>query len=516
VFKVYTIPEAAKRSFIRLRSSSSRPYSLPGKKQSIISKYRKEPYCSIKLYPFQEDAINSWIQTNCRGIFEMATGTGKTFTSLAAAVNRVKALGKLSLIILVPYLHLLDQWRTDCEKFGFLPILCSGEHQGWHLEVFSKIQDFNIGALKSICILAVHDTATSNKFKKATKQLSPEYTMIIGDEVHALGAPKMQRAFIPQTTMRLGLSATLRRWFDEAGTEALFSYFGQVCFEFPLEKAIGKYLTPYEYYPILIQLSLSELEEYENLTQRISVITRQSENDNTESEETLKRLLIKRAQIIASAEQKLPALLNLLRDKILEAKQEDEDKEISHVLVYCAPGSHKEVLRAVSEQGLRCHEFVHTVPLSEREKILDQFAKGVIQVLIAIKCLDEGVDVPSTKTAYFLASTTNPREFVQRRGRVLRLAEGKDKAEIYDFIIVPEPPSENFNIDIGKSLLKREMPRFAEFSSSALNEFEARSSVRDLLDRYGMLHLLDEKPWDIYHEIMKEEPENVFRGDTNV
>jgi superfamily II DNA or RNA helicase len=509
-FKVYTIPEAAKRAFIQLRSSSSRPYSLSSQKESIIFNPHKEPHCAIKLYPYQEQAVNAWIQANCQGIFEMATGTGKTFTSLAAAVNRVKALGHLTLIILVPYLHLLEQWREECEKFGFFPILCSGEHQGWNLEVLSKIQDFNIGALKTLCILAVHDTATSEKFRKATKQLSSEYTLLIGDEVHALGSPSMQQALLPNITMRLGLSATPKRWFDEAGTEALFSYFGQVCFEFPLEKAIGTYLTPYTYSPILIHLSPSELEEYENLSQKISVFMAQSGDSKREFQETLEKLLIKRARILASAEQKLPKLLETLKHNMAERTQ--QDKEIRDILIYCAPGSHKEVLKAVAQLGLRCHEFVHTVALSEREKILDQFAKGVIQALVAIKCLDEGVDVPSTKTAYFLASTTNPREFVQRRGRILRLSEGKDKAEVYDFIIVPEPHSQNFNIDTGKSLLKREMPRFAEFASCALNEFEARSVVRDLLDQSGMLHLLDEKPWDIYYEIKKEDK---FIGDTH-
>ncbi|MCP4109899.1 MAG: hypothetical protein GY749_30995 [Desulfobacteraceae bacterium] len=141
--------------------------------------------------------------------------------------------------------------------------------------------------------------------------------------------------------------------------------------------------------------------------------------------------------------------------------------------------------------------------MSERTKVLDQFEKGIIQALIAIKCLDEGVDVPSTQIAFFLASTTNPREFVQRRGRVLRLADGKSKAELYDFIVEPEPHSEYFNYETGKSLLTREMPRFAEFSSDAMNQFHARSVVRDIVDQYEMLHLLDERPWDMYHELMK-------------
>ena len=509
-FRVYTIPEAAKESFIKLRYNNLRPYSLPLNKKLIIDD-RFEPHCPVKLYPFQRKAINSWFDANCCGILEMATGTGKTITSLAAAVSRVKMLGKLSLIILVPYLHLLEQWQRVCEEFGFLPILCSGEHHGWQLEVLSKIQDFNVGVLSNICIVAVHNTAASEKFKKATKRLPPEYTMIICDEVHALGAPTMQDAFIPQASMRLGLSATPRRWFDEKGTKAILSYFEKVCFELPIDEAIGKYLTPYAYYPILTNLTPKEISEYEDLTQKISTLSSKPEND-IDSEETFKKLLIKRAKIVASAEQKMPKLVDILKSKIRNAVQ--SGKEIRDILVYCAPGLHKDVLKAVSGLGLRCHEFVHTVSMSDRGKVLNQFEKGIIQVLVAIKCLDEGVDVPSTRTAFFLASTTNPREFVQRRGRVLRLFEEKKKAEIYDFIVIPDPPSVSFNEKIGKSLLRREMPRFAEFSSSALNEFEARAIVRDLLDRYGMLHLMDEKPWDIYHEMMSSgKANNPFNGE---
>jgi len=146
--------------------------------------------------------------------------------------------------------------------------------------------------------------------------------------------------------------------------------------------------------------------------------------------------------------------------------------------------------------------------LSDREKLLEQFASGDIQVLVAIKCLDEGVDVPSTRTAFILASSTNPREFVQRRGRILRLAEGKSEAIIYDYIVVPPTKRIALKKEADVSVLKREMPRFAEFSSSALNEFQARSAVRDILDQYGMLNLLDEKPWHVYHDLKQWDWEN--------
>ncbi len=508
-FRIYSIPEAVRGMFVKLRSTDTPPYSLPSNHFPLLQA-PMTPQCPFKLYPFQDKAIKSWISVDCRGIFEMATGTGKTFTSLAAAISRIESLGRLALIILVPYLHLLEQWQRVCEKFGFSPILCSSEHGKWHIEVQSKIQDFNLKVLKSICIVAVHQTAASDRFMKATQRLRPENTMIIGDEVHSLGSPKLLRALLPQAGMRLGLSATPRRWFDDEGTRSLFAYFGEICFEFPLEEAIGQYLTPYDYYPVLVNLSFQEMSEYEALTKVITSLVSKGEKD-LEAKERLEKLVIERARIISSAEQKLPKLLNILKEK--KEKAEEIGNEIRDTLIYCAPGTHREILLAVSNLGLRCHEFVHSVSLADREIILDQFAKGDIQVLIAIKCLDEGVDVPSTKSAFFLASTGNPREFVQRRGRVLRLADGKSIAQVYDFVVVSSPELVPLRREIDAGLLKREMPRFAEFSSASANEFEARAVIRDLLDHYGMLHLLDERPWDIYHKMMENIESIVSRSE---
>ena len=471
-FRIFTIPEAIRQKFMRLRTTDQRPYVKPMTANVLPLTISEGLQNTFNLYSYQEEAIQSWISANCRGVFEMATGTGKTLTSLSAALNRFKEIGRLALIILVPYLHLLEQWERDCIKVGFNPILCSSAHKGWHIKVKSKIQDFNINALQHICIMAVHATAATERFAKAIKKLKPEHTMIIGDEVHGLGAPILKQAMISNTDMRLGLSATPRRWFDEKGTEAIFTYFGPVCFEFPLEKAIGKYLTPYEYKPELVNLNAEEMELYEGLTARIALLMKRMEDNRLDVEEELKRLFLERSRIIASAEEKLDNLLILLKDMIKQSRE--KEKTLSHILVYCAPGSHKKVLRAVADLGLKCHEFVHTVSLSDRQKILEQFANGDIQVIVAIKCLDEGVDVPSARAAFFLASTSNPREFVQRRGRILRLAEGKDKAIVYDFIVVPKPEYLPLKREIDAGLLKKEMPRFAEFASAAKNEFEAR------------------------------------------
>jgi len=501
-FLVRTIPEAAKEALIKLRSSE-RPYQAPGLTTPApkTSPVRK-PHKPIKLHEFQNEAIEAWVKQGCNGILEMATGTGKTFTSLAAAVDRYETSQKLATIILVPYLHLLEQWKRHCESFGFSPILCSGEHQGWRRTLASAVRDFRLGISDNLCILAVHLTATSADFQKRVGPLPAESTLVIGDEVHGLGARQLRKAMMPWVAMHLGLSATPQRWLDDEGTQAIVDTFGKVCFEYGLDDAIaGKFLTPYEYHPVLVSLSSRELEDYEDLTASIVRLSASTEN-NPDLKKTVKRLLIKRAAIIWGAEEKLPALVAMLTDHMEACLSAGERPH--HILVYCAPGEHKVVLKALAKLGLRCHEFVHTVSMAEREVVLKRFDEGDIEALVAVRCLDEGVDVPATETAYFLASTSNPRQFVQRRGRVLRRAEGKTRAVIVDFLVVPsESPSGDEGVAL--SLLRREMPRFAEFSLAATNVNAARKVVFDLLDRYEALNMLDETPWDLYEQVLSEQ-----------
>ena len=492
-FSVYRIPEAVREKFIQLRTSHSKPYLLAKAHEEIRA---LSPCCAVDLHGYQMAAIEAWRLAGCRGVFEMATGTGKTITSLAAATSVYQERHRIVLIILVPYLHLLEQWERNCRQFGFEPILCSSLHGRWQIEVKSAIQDFNIGVKNNICILSVHKTAATERFAMALSRLPKDDSLLLGDEAHGLGALHLRKALLENVGMRLGLSATPRRWFDNEGTDTIFSYFGPTCFEYTLDQAIGKFLTPYEYFPQLVSLTSAETELYEEITQKIVSITTAAKR-NPELRERLSKLLLQRARIISSAQQKLPALLILLRDMLEKHRLRGE--ELNGILIYCAPGGHKEVLREVAALGLRCHEFVHNVSLADREKLLCQFDVGDIQVLVAIKCLDEGVDVPSTKTAFILASSTNPREFVQRRGRILRKAKGKDRAVIYDFIVAPTSARHAQNTDV--AILKREMPRFVEFASSAMNQFNARSVIRDILDHLEMLNLLDEKPWDVYHSL---------------
>ncbi len=500
-FLVLPLPDAIRQDIVRFKTGD-RPWTYLSNKNDVTSHKTielNEP--EIELHSYQKEAICEWSKANYKGILEMATGTGKTITALAAAIERRKALRNLAVIILVPYLHLLEQWQKNCENFGFLPILCSGNHDQWSIEVKSKIQDFRLGVLPSICILAVHQTSATPRFIEAMQGLPPEKIMLIGDEVHSLGAPHLRDALLSRASMRMGLSATPRRWYDEEGTKILNDYFTGTCFEYTIEQAIGRFLTPYRYYPILTHLTEEEQKQYEDLSHSINSLACRDLEHDIDLREHLKRLLLRRAHLISAAENKLPLLIRELEMQLNECKE--ANTEFRDILIYCAPGTHREVLAEISHLGIRCHEFVHTVSLERREAILQQFAKGDIQALIAIHCLDEGVDIPSTRRAYFLSSTTNPREFIQRRGRILRKFKSKVLADVYDFVVVPEIQDAHLRRDVDLGLLRREMPRFAEFSSCAENQYEARAVIRELLNAFQVLHLLDVKPWDIYHETMR-------------
>ncbi|CAD7766673.1 MAG: Type III restriction enzyme, res subunit [Candidatus Argoarchaeum ethanivorans] len=496
-FNVFSIPEANKNAFIKLRDNAKRPYNLV--KHATCEVVDVKPSCPFELFDYQKLAIDKWEKANFVGILEMATGTGKTITSLSAAINRYEKNGSLLLVILVPFLHLLEQWELVCNKFGILPILCSSTHKNWNIKIKSKLQDFNLGTIDFLCIVSVHQTASKPKFSKSLSKITFQNSLLIADEVHYLGTSSLKHALLPTIKERIGLSATPERWYDEIGTSTLFKYFSSVCFKFPLEEAIGSFLTPYKYFPIIIHLSENEISQYEYFSKKISHLCPDDNSIDLNNEE-LKRLLIRRSLLLANAEGKIPKLLDILRTKYFS---DDNLKDFKHALIYCAPGSHREVLQQVSNLNITCHEFVHQVNIRKRNEVLRSFDKGDIQVIVAIKCLDEGVDIPATRTAFFLSSTTNPKEFIQRRGRVLRKSKGKDFSEIYDFIIAPNIDSETVVSDAYKSILKREMPRFAEFSSAALNEYESRSQLYNILDKYEMLDLIDKKPWEIFHKLRK-------------
>jgi superfamily II DNA or RNA helicase len=450
----------------------------------------KKPKIKKEIVPhsYQVEAIQALKSNGWQGILEMATGTGKTITSLLAMSEFKKENGRVFVIIFAPFKHLVDQWKRECERFEIrFPTLCYESKAKWLPELQSEVRNFNLGITDFHVAITTYDSAANTDFVAQISKLQQDI-FLIADECHYLGSPQFRKLSFANIKARLGLSATPDRWWDEDGTMFLRGFFKDVIYTYSLDEAIASNkLTPYTYEPHVIELTDNELETYHKLTRRIINYFNQKNRD----EDQLSQLNRKRALIIAKAWGKIPRLLSLLEDKGVE--------NIYHTIVYCSENQVNELTVALSQIGLRVHKFDSTVPNKERQRILVAFADEEIQVLVAIKCLDEGVDVPSTRCAYFLASTSNPREFIQRRGRILRRSQGKYIAEIHDFIVFPKDVEEHTFTMIAK----KELPRFAEFCNSAINRSSSKNKIIPYISPYNLNHLMDMKPWDVYRE-MKE------------
>lgn len=480
--RVFDLPEAAREQILKLRVGA-RPYPAPAwvKQQDIKEGGRayqpSRPYIpeQIALRSYQDEAIDAWFAHHCRGLFEMATGTGKTITALAASARLYDQKNQLAVIIAVPYQHLVDQWHEEAKGFGYKPILAYQSKSSWLEPLNHEIMDFNGGYRSFISVITTHDTFISADFQASIARLR-EPSLLIADEAHHLGAERSRQNYPQHIPYRLALSATPDRWFDDVGSVALRDYFGETVFSFTLEQAIGVSLTPYYYYPHLVSLADDEMAEYEALSLKIVRLMNQ---EDVEKQAALKMLLIKRANLLNTAVNKLEMLSELL----------DRESYLEHTLFYCAPGQIDEVMKLVGwEKGILINQFTAEEKPKERQELLASFASGALQALAAMKCLDEGVDVPSTRTAYFLASSSNPREFIQRRGRILRKAIGKEHSLIHDLIAVPpvtinrESPA--FHAE--RSIVRRELQRFKEFANPALNKHEALDVIWDLAGFYGL------------------------------
>ena len=438
----------------------------------------------IVLRKYQSEAIDAWFENGCRGLWEMATGTGKTITALSALAKLREEKEHLFVVIACPYQHLVDQWYEEAVRFGFEPILAYKNSASWVNRLNTALVRYNYGVRGVVCTITTQTTFIAETMQKLLSKLKRS-AVLIADEVHHLGAERSRKKLTDVFNYRLGLSATPNRWFDESGTTALKTYFGDTVYEFSLDKAIKNgYLCPYYYHPHLVELTDEEFEAYERLTESISKLYYQIESGETS--EVLERLLIKRATLLNRAENKLTKLAELLTDKA---------DSLHHTLFYCAPGRIVPVLELLTDLGLRVAKFTAEESATERQDLLKMFASGHLQALVAMRCLDEGVDVPSTRTAYILASSSNPKEFIQRRGRILRQSAGKEHAEIHDLIAVPPIDSRQYaatTFRTERKIIERELKRFNEFAGMALNKFEARDKIWELAKDYNLLGVLGE------------------------
>lgn len=435
----------------------------------------------FKIRPYQETAIQNWKTNGYRGIYDMATGTGKTLTALASIEQLFKDnKRRLGIIIVCPYQHLVEQWVEDIVRFGIKPIVgySSSPQKNWKKNLEQAIRSFNLRVSDFFCFITTNASFVTKSVQEQVQLLSDDVVYVV-DEAHNMGAENYRKCLPENICYRLGLSATIDRHNDEIGTAALSGYFGEKCIIYSLKDAIdSQMLTRYYYYPVLTYLDQDELSEYLMITSQLAKAIRKK-NGKVVLTEHAKQLLIKRARIIAGAKGKLPELQKQIAPFV-------DDK---YILVYCGATTVRDEddsdfgrrqIDLVAEMlgntlGMRVGRFTSQESAQERAQIRAAFADGeTLQALVAIKCLDEGVNIPSIKTAFILASSTNPKEYIQRRGRVLRKFPGKEYAAIYDFITLPFPfetlASQNDAIiESTKGLIKRELIRMMDFADIAEN-----------------------------------------------
>ena len=466
------------------------------------------------LREYQTDAIESWRDHGYHGIFDMATGTGKTYTGLGAVVRLFEEKKRLAIIIVCPYQHLVEQWVEDIELFNMLPTIgySSSKQKNWKKRLENDVLDFSLGILDTFCFVTTNATYSSTFVTEQMKKLGDD-TLLLVDEAHNFGASSLRTRLYDNIDYRLALSATLDRHGDEEGTRCLKEYFGEKCIEYDLERAIKeKKLTPYYYYPILVYLNEEELEKYKEISYFASKECHRDKRGKINITEKGKRLLLQRARVVAGAQSKLDALRELMQ----------EYKNDTHMLVYCGATRLQTFESDVSENdedgerqivavskilgnefGMKVTHFTANESAEEREIIKRRFAMAdPYQAIVAIKCLDEGVNIPSIKTAFILASTTNPKEYIQRRGRVLRLAKDKPYAVIYDFVTLTRPIEEvdpyspDYNCE--RALARRELLRIKEFGEIAKNSRDSDELINDL---------------ELAYSINTEELEGTYDGD---
>lgn len=461
--KTYSYKESAKSNILKVINS-----------RKITQE--KNDGVPVKLRDYQEEAINAWVNNNYHGFYVMATGTGKTWTAIYSAKRLVEKYPAM-IVICAPYKHLVKQWADDVEKTfpDAKLIMVSSENPTWEARITQEIIRKQYNPNVQIIIISTIASFRMDKFTNVMNK-SNEKKLLIVDEAHRFSdrSEEIKKDF----KYMLGLSAT-----PFSGTSAkkgleLMEWFGGQVYNLPIEKALERgFLVPYNYFPIYVNATDEEERKFKYHTKRILSCFK---NNKCINPDLLVKSLRNRLRVISMAEEK-----NVRIDEIINRIDEKD-----HVVVYCGDGklfdadSGKElrhiqsIKKVLTQHGYKASQFTATENMVEREELVDAFNKREINALAAIRCLDEGINIPSIRSALILSSNDDYREFVQRRGRILRTYSGKEYANIYDVIVMP-------NYDM-QGWAKIELRRFREYARLASNWTQLEGELNELLDTYGL------------------------------
>ena len=465
---------------------------------------------------YQNQAFENWKANNQKGLFAMATGTGKTITSLNCLLEIYKRKGYYKAIILVPTITLVNQWEKECEKFHFSNVIkVYSKNTEWrsrleNLQMSEEYRKAKEPSQNFIIISTYASFAKVNVFD-ILNRFEKSKVLLIADEAHNMGSPTiLKRLGDIKYLRRIGLSATPERQFDDEANRKLFRFFGaenQYTYEYSMEEAIENgVLCRYFYYPHLVRLTDDEFEKYVELSLKISKYFNFNTGLFDKKDDILMSMLLARKRIVHKAANKLEVFNRIITERYRK------NGHLKYSLIYVPEGTKPDyvadsdvfdkteqisddfeadrLIDEYTEAVTKLDKFITVKKFvsgqKDRDKVLGDFASGKLQVLTSMKCLDEGVDVPRSELAIFCASTGNPRQFIQRRGRILRKHPDKFMAEIHDLVVAPEvnPGSDSFRME--RALLKGELMRVRNFSMLSENPSYSQLELKSVMEHYGL------------------------------
>jgi len=463
---------------------------------NIIEKLSSTPRFPFPQGPrdYQKDAYNEWVKKDYSGVFAMATGTGKTITSLNCLLNLYNKEGFYRAIILVPSIALLNQWEEEVNSFNFKNILKVGGGNNWEQDLANYSSNFSWGLKTDLIIISTYGSFVLDRFQNLFKKIQEDF-LLIADEAHNMGANNIKSKLTDlKVTKKIGLSATPKRIYDPEGTLAIDAFFSDsppYTYSFGMEKALEfGFLTGYKYYPKIVELTEGEFEEYTEISKKLLKFF-DFENGKFKDDPIVEILLLKRKSIIHKAKNKLDLFSSIIGELIKKKK----DK---FVFAYIPEGNtinyEGDTVKILNQYLRKVHKDYpdkkmnsYTSEDQNLDEVLRGFEDGKIEILFAMKMLDEGVDVPRAEVGIFASSTGNPRQFIQRRGRLLRKHKDKAYSTIYDMVVIPKLDSnlgELFNIE--RNLVKNELNRVAYFASLAMNFYDSKETLNQVCKKYDL------------------------------
>lgn len=478
--KTFDIPFAIKNELIKIA---------PKNLDELNISYAKKPNISTKivekkeLREHQKMALDAWKNNNFKGILAMATGSGKTITALFASEMAPKST---ITIICAPTVPLIQQWESEIKKFDDLAlvVIAGTEKSNWKELLGPKLAPYrlesNLDNIKNrTYVLCTNKTASNKNFVNLWEGIQPKNIQLIADEVHHLGAENLQNIFNINSSRRLALSATPERQWDEQGNKVIFNYFTKTIFEYDLQQAINDgYLAHYTYHPLFAEMNQNEFQEYYELTQEM----KQEMAIHKQKERKIGRRL------------PLPVFLKIILEKRALIKKKTADKvnvfetwcdsfKQNQVLLFCEDTEQmNDLIEVLNHSGKKYAKYKSDMQDSQKIQSLNFFKEGRIELLLAIRCLDEGLDVPDCSACIIISSSTSVREFVQRRGRVLRATSKLKIAKIFDIIVIP--PS-NYSLeqeDAAQSMINSEMNRLKIMADCADNRLDVINEINHKLE----------------------------------